>query len=430
MPNPPATPTRSLDALTGNPNGIVRIAIGTDHGGFNEKNDLVKFLGERGYVVFDMGTHSEGAADYPIFAGRVARAVSSGVCDAGVILCKSGNGVAIVANRFPGVRAAIALDADSAHAAREHNNANTLVMGTEHLQGDYKDIVMSWLATSHDPQSRHGRRVDLINRLDAGRMRSEGAIRLAATGTGVWLATGRVDAEDLETRAASGLGGLWLLRESTATDARLSLMRAAVILAPWHKSTGGDAGWVCLERPEGVPYVAARLVEEIRHTGAVIPEANILWHIPAIDEADQVVEVLGYQGASLHATARDRNEVAATLAAWAGAMGKRAGEGLPVHEQRLVIGLDAPAPTDVGRAEAERFYAQVRLAVVDSSPRSLGALMRMGAALPKVAWHLHRSAAPVRSGELTGAQSIVVVNGDQWAALDGEAAFVPERLLG
>lgn len=425
----PETPTRSLDALTSNPNGIVRIAIGTDHGGFHEKNDLVTFLGERGFVVFDMGTYSEGAADYPVFAGRVARAVSSGVCDAGVILCKSGNGVAIVANRFPGVRAAIALDAESAHAAREHNNANTLVMGTEHLRGDYKDIVLSWLATTHDPSSRHGRRVALIDRLDAGRVRSEGAIRLAATGTGVWLATSKVDADDLEARATAGLGGLWLLRESSATDARLSLMRAAVILSPFHKATGGDIGWVCLERPEGVPYSPARLVEEVRHLGGLIPEKNILWHIPAIDDAAGAVELLAHQGASLHASAIGRDDVTNLLTAWSAALSKRAAEGLPIHEQRLVIGLSVPPATDAGRAEAQRAYAQMRLVVADTSDRSLGALMRLGAAMPRVAWHLHRGEG-VPVGELTGAQSVVVLDATQWAALDAEASFVPERLLG
>lgn len=424
----PETPTRSIDALRNNPSGIVRIAIGTDHGGFREKNDLVAFLGERGFVVFDMGTHSEGACDYPVFAGRVGRAVSSGVVDAGVILCKSGNGVAIVANRFPGVRAAIALDEDSARLAREHNNANTLVMGTEHLRGDYKDIVLSWLGATHDPHSRHGRRVDMINALDAGRLSSDGAVRLAATGTGVWLATARVDAEELESKAAAGLGGVWLLRESSATDARLSLMRAAVILAPRHKATGGDTGWVCLERPEGVPYAPARLVEEVRHLGGLIPEANILWHVPAIEEASSVVDTLGSEGASLHVTARNSNGAAAILRSWSEALARRASNGAAIHGQRLVVGLEAPDATDAARAEAERLYAQMRLAVVDTSARSLGALMRVGAAMPKVAWHLHRGAAG-RVGALTGAQSIVVLSDAQWAALDGAGAFVPEQLL-
>lgn len=427
MPQVPLTPTSSIDALANNPNGIVRIAIGTDHGGFREKDDLVEFLSAKGYTILNMGTHSEGACDYPIFAGRVARAVASGIADAGVILCKSGNGVAIVANKFPGVRAAIALDPGSARLAREHNNANTLVMGTEHLRGDYKDIVLEWLAATHDPASRHGRRVALIDQLDAARLRREGSVRLAGTGTGIWLATSRVDAADLEAKAAAGLSGVWLLRDSSSTDGRLALMRAAVILAPFHKNSGGDAGWACLSRPDGVPQSAARIVDEVRHVGALIPEANILWHLPALDESDQMIGLLAAEGASLHATARHRNDVADILTAWSHALAKRASDGAPVHAQRLVIGLMPPSPTDAGRSEAERLYAQVRLATVETSSHGLGSLMRLGAVPPKLAWHLHRGT-NVAAGSLTGAQSIVVLDEAQWAGLDGQPAFLPEEL--
>lgn len=143
----------------------MKIALGADHGGFNLKGDINKFLIIEGYKTTDYGTNSPEACDYPIFAFKVARAVSEKKVDLGILICKSGNGMAIVANKLPNVRAAICGDKDTALLSRQHNNANILVLGSEHLFDDPELIVRTWLETSFEG-GRHKRRVDLIDRFE------------------------------------------------------------------------------------------------------------------------------------------------------------------------------------------------------------------------------------------------------------------------
>ena len=143
----------------------MKIAIGADHGGFTLKNEICLFLKNQGHGASDFGTFSAESCDYPEFAHKVAKAVSDKKADAGILICKSGNGMAIVANKFPGVRAAICFDKNVAALSRQHNDANILVLGSEHLFDDPEVIIKEWLLSGFEG-GRHKRRVDQIIRIE------------------------------------------------------------------------------------------------------------------------------------------------------------------------------------------------------------------------------------------------------------------------
>ncbi|HXG52868.1 MAG TPA: ribose 5-phosphate isomerase B [candidate division Zixibacteria bacterium] len=138
------------------------IAIGADHGGVDLKNFLGEFLRSKGFEVRDFGTHDREAVDYPDFGREVSLQVSSGAAERGILVCTSGIGMSIVANKFPGVRAALVGDLESARSSREHNNANVLVLsGARTGENLARDIVEVWLATPF-AGGRHERRVAKI----------------------------------------------------------------------------------------------------------------------------------------------------------------------------------------------------------------------------------------------------------------------------
>lgn len=144
-----------------------RIAIGADHGGFELKAKLVKALQARGFTVADLGTHSADACDYPVIGEKVALAVAKKSFDRGILLCKSGIGIAIAANKVPGIRAAVCHDLFDAQRSREHNDANVLVMGAEKLPtAKAVKIMTAWLATPFESGSRHERRVKQITAIE------------------------------------------------------------------------------------------------------------------------------------------------------------------------------------------------------------------------------------------------------------------------
>jgi len=141
----------------------VRVALGADHGGFALKGELVPLLQRMGHEVADLGTHSPEPCDYPTVACKVALAVASGKFDRGVLLCKSGIGIAIAANKVPGIRAAVCHDVFDAERSRSHNDANVLVLGAEKLKPPaIKRIVQVWFATPFEAGGRHERRVKQI----------------------------------------------------------------------------------------------------------------------------------------------------------------------------------------------------------------------------------------------------------------------------
>ncbi len=143
-----------------------KIIIGADHAGYTLKEALKPLLTEMGFDVTDAGTDSDRPADYPDFAARVAEAVSTGVFPRGVLICGSGVGMAIVANRFPGVRAAVCLDEETARSSRMHNDSNVLVLAGRKTDPETaRAIVRVWLATPFEG-GRHQKRLDKITDTD------------------------------------------------------------------------------------------------------------------------------------------------------------------------------------------------------------------------------------------------------------------------
>ena len=144
----------------------MKIAIGTDHGGFELKALLIKRLKAARCQVADKGTFSPESCDYPLIGAAVAEAVSKGRARMGVLLCKSGGGMGIVANKFPGVRAVVCETPSSARHAREHNDCNVLVLGAEGLsRREAGQILSAWLKTPF-AGGRHARRVRQITQIE------------------------------------------------------------------------------------------------------------------------------------------------------------------------------------------------------------------------------------------------------------------------
>jgi ribose 5-phosphate isomerase B len=143
-----------------------KIIIGADHGGFSLKESLKPFLAEIGFAVTDVGTDSDRAADYPDFGAKAAGAVSAGLFQRGILICGSGVGMSIVANRFPRVRAALCLDEETARLSRMHNDANILVLAGRKTDPETaRKIVRTWLSTPFEG-GRHQRRLDKIHEID------------------------------------------------------------------------------------------------------------------------------------------------------------------------------------------------------------------------------------------------------------------------
>ncbi len=140
----------------------MKVAIGADHGGYRLKEDIKGLLEDLGVDYKDFGTHSTESVDYPDVALPVAQSVADGLFDRGILICGTGIGIGIAANKVKGIRAALVHDTFSAHACREHNDANILTMGERVIgSGLARDIVAIWLATDFEG-GRHERRVEKI----------------------------------------------------------------------------------------------------------------------------------------------------------------------------------------------------------------------------------------------------------------------------
>jgi ribose 5-phosphate isomerase B len=144
----------------------MRIAIGADHGGFALKQHLIGVLQRLGHAVDDRGTHSDAATDYPPICADVAREVTAGRADRGIVIGGSGQGEQMAANKVPGTRAALCNDLYTARMSREHNDANVLALGGRIIADALaEEIVAVWLATPF-AGGRHQRRVDQIAALE------------------------------------------------------------------------------------------------------------------------------------------------------------------------------------------------------------------------------------------------------------------------
>jgi len=138
----------------------MKIAIGADHGGFQMKEMVKKYVGSLGHEVEDVGCYTSDSVDYPGFAKTVSKNVQNGLCDFGILLCGTGIGMSLVANRFSGIRAALCHDEYTARLSREHNNANILCLGARVVgDGVAQAIVKTWLETGF-AGGRHQRRIE------------------------------------------------------------------------------------------------------------------------------------------------------------------------------------------------------------------------------------------------------------------------------
>lgn len=141
----------------------MKVAIGADHAGFALKERIKRLLQAKGIDVNDVGTHSDESTDYPLYAFPVAEAVRDGAADRGILVCDSGNGIAIAANKVEGVRAAMAIDPWQAEMSRRHNDANVLVLASKLTpEGAEGPIVDAWLAATFEG-GRHARRIGQIS---------------------------------------------------------------------------------------------------------------------------------------------------------------------------------------------------------------------------------------------------------------------------
>lgn len=139
------------------------IAIGSDHGGFDLKEKVIAHLKEQGVECKDLGCYDKSSCDYPIYGKAVAEAVASGECEKGIVICTTGIGISITANKMPGIRCALCADTVSAKLTRLHNDANVLAMGAGIVGENLAmGIVDTFLTTDFSGEERHQRRINLI----------------------------------------------------------------------------------------------------------------------------------------------------------------------------------------------------------------------------------------------------------------------------
>lgn len=144
---------------------MVKIILGSDHGGFEYKQNLMFHLLALGYEVYDGGTYTHDSCDYPIYGENVARYVASGNADFGVVICTTGEGIAMAANKVPGIRCGIAYSDEVTELMRRHNDANVIAFGASFMSfEDVKRRLDIFLNTKFEGE-RHQRRVDLLNKI-------------------------------------------------------------------------------------------------------------------------------------------------------------------------------------------------------------------------------------------------------------------------
>lgn len=144
----------------------MKIAIGCDHVGFELKDRLIRHLEEKGIQYHDYGTYNTDRTDYPIYGEAVANAVVGGECDRGLLICGTGVGISIAANKVPGIRAVVCSEPYSALLSRQHNDSNILAMGARVVGGDLALMILDvWLSGKYEG-GRHQKRVDLIAQIE------------------------------------------------------------------------------------------------------------------------------------------------------------------------------------------------------------------------------------------------------------------------
>lgn len=144
---------------------MLKIAVASDHGGFELKEKVKEHLLTRGFEVEDLGTHSEASVDYPTYGKACGEAVASGQADLGVVVCGTGIGISIAANKVKGIRCGLCTSVEMAHLTKQHNNANILALGGRTTEPELAvKIVDEWLDTEFEG-GRHQRRVDMLDQM-------------------------------------------------------------------------------------------------------------------------------------------------------------------------------------------------------------------------------------------------------------------------
>lgn len=147
----------------------MRVALGSDHAGFGLKQTLARTLADGGYTVFDLGTHDEAPVDYPDFAAAVSRAVVDGRAERGIIICGSGAGACVAANKVKGIRAVLAHDTYTAHQSVEHDDVNVLCLGSRVIGPALAaELVTTFLSARFTREERHLRRLEKVLALESG----------------------------------------------------------------------------------------------------------------------------------------------------------------------------------------------------------------------------------------------------------------------
>ena len=145
----------------------MKISIACDHGALALKNTIIRHLESQGHELKDFGTHSLDSCDYPDFAAPAAKAVADGTCERGIVLCTTGIGVSITANKIDGIRCALLSDVVSARMTREHNDTNMMAMGAAVVSEQLAlEIVDIWVGTPFSQNERHQRRIDKVMALE------------------------------------------------------------------------------------------------------------------------------------------------------------------------------------------------------------------------------------------------------------------------
>ena len=148
----------------------MKIAIGNDHTSVAMKKHIIDYLTAKGYELVNFGTDSEERVDYPIYGKKVADAVASGECELGILICGTGIGISLAANKVKGIRAAVCSDAYSASMTRRHNNSNILAFGSRVVgQGTAENIVDAFFGAEYEG-GRHQTRVDMISDIEEGKL--------------------------------------------------------------------------------------------------------------------------------------------------------------------------------------------------------------------------------------------------------------------
>lgn len=146
----------------------MRIAVGADHAGYTLKEHLASWLAESGHAVYDLGTHTSEPVDYPDYAASVSQAVLDGRAERGIIVCGSGAGACIAANKLRGIRAAVAHDGYTAHQMVEHDDVNVLCLGSRVIgEALAEDLIENFIKANFSREDRHIRRLDKIRALEA-----------------------------------------------------------------------------------------------------------------------------------------------------------------------------------------------------------------------------------------------------------------------